>query len=375
MLVPGALVDGKYRIVRLLGEGGMGVVYEGENVRIARRVAIKVMHPAIARDRALVGRFEREAQAAAKIGSAHVADVLDLGDLPGGARYLVMEFLEGENLHTRLVRRRFLGPVDVSHIAIQLLEGLAMVHDAGIVHRDLKPPNVFLAKKGDAGDFVKILDFGICKMLTRASLSDGTGGGDLLGTLSYMSPEQFAHGSRKIDARADIYSVGVILYRCVTGNVPFRGTTLVEHARLMKEGKAQDVRELAPDVDAGFAQIVHRAIEKDPAKRFPSARALQSELVGWTNRANRIEHLLSDYLGTKLRSEPPKEAAVVPPRATQVKEEDVFDTDPDPVPTPTRIPRKKTRTQPMRNAPTLPTLTKPTIPTADDVKTTRPRKR
>jgi serine/threonine-protein kinase len=386
MLVPGALIDGKYRIVRLLGEGGMGAVYEGQNLRIERRVAIKVMHPSIARDRALVGRFEREAQAAAKIGSAHIADVLDLGDLPRGERYLVMELLEGENLHSRIARRKFLAPVDTAHIAVQLLEGLAKVHDAGIIHRDLKPPNVFLAKQGARGDFVKILDFGICKMLTRASLSDGASAGHLLGTLPYMSPEQLA--SRGVDARADIFSVGVILYRCVTGQVPFRGANLVEHARLLKEGKPADVRALAPGVDGAFAEIVHRAIHVNRDERFPDARELQSALVSWSNRAQHIEHLLSDFLGTKLASEPPPRPSQVPgpPKATFIEPApvsvkgmtlDAVLSAATPTPTiqesespeacaptvaPAHHPRTRERTHPMQSAPTIPGMRRPTIP-------------
>lgn len=381
MLVPGSLIDGKYRIVRLLGEGGMGAVYEGQNVRIERRVAIKVMHPSIARDRALVGRFEREAQAAAKIGSVHVADVLDLGDLPRGERYLVMEFLEGENLHTRLTRRKLLGPLDTAHIALQLLEGLAKVHDAGIIHRDLKPGNVFLAKQGAKGDFVKILDFGICKMLKRSSLSDGASEGLLLGTLPYMSLEQLA--SRSVDARADIFSVGVILYRCVTGRVPFKGANLIEHARLLKEGKPIDVRELSPDVDATFAKIIHRAIERDRHNRHADARELQSELVAWMNRVQHIEGLLSDYLGTKLASDPPPRASSLPepPKATFIEPAPlsskgttldailsatptptVNDASSEPTKAPARNPRKNARTQPMQNAPTIPGMRRPTVP-------------
>jgi serine/threonine-protein kinase len=183
----GDVIGGKYRVVRLIGEGGMGAVYEGQNLRIDRRVAIKVMHASMARDRELVARFEREAHAAAKIGSKHIVDVFDLGDLPGGDRFMVMEYLEGETLHARLKARQRLPPQEVVPMGVQLLEGLAKVHDADIIHRDLKPSNIFLAHVEGGREFVKILDFGVCKM-TREKGKGGdlsTGIGDLLGTLPY----------------------------------------------------------------------------------------------------------------------------------------------------------------------------------------------
>src|SRR5690349_12480299 len=164
MLSTGDIIEGKYRIVRLLGEGGMGAVYEGENTRIHRRVAIKVLHAAVAAKADVVQRFEREAQAAGRIGSDHIVEVLDLGNLPGGERFMVMEYLEGESLGDRLKRRQRLPPVEVAPVLIQLLEGLIAAHAAGIIHRDLKPDNVFLmANKGGQKDFVKVLDFGVSK--------------------------------------------------------------------------------------------------------------------------------------------------------------------------------------------------------------------
>src|SRR4051812_13892710 len=155
----GDTIEGKYRIVRLLGEGGMGSVYEGENERIHRRVAIKVLHATVAATGDAVPRFEREAQAAGRIGSEHIVEVLDLGSLSGGERFMVMEFLEGESLGDRLRRRERLAPREVVGVLHQLLEGLAAAHQAGIVHRDLKPDNVFLvSSRAGVRDFVKILD-------------------------------------------------------------------------------------------------------------------------------------------------------------------------------------------------------------------------
>ncbi|HZO16902.1 MAG TPA: serine/threonine-protein kinase, partial [Polyangiaceae bacterium] len=208
-LQPGEILDGKYRIVRLVGEGGMGAVYEGENTRIKRRVAIKVLHTAVAEKLDVVQRFEREAQAAGRIGSEHIVEVLDLGNLPSGERYMVMEFLEGEDLTARIKKKKRLPPQEVVPIMAQVLEGLAAAHDAGIIHRDLKPDNIFiLTRKAGRADFVKILDFGVSKFSALDSDMSMTRTGAVMGTPYYMSPEQAKGG--QIDGRSDLYSIGVV---------------------------------------------------------------------------------------------------------------------------------------------------------------------
>jgi serine/threonine-protein kinase len=192
-LSPGDIIDGKYRIVRLIGEGGMGAVYEGENVRIHRRVAIKVLHAGVAQNQDVVQRFEREAQAAGRIGSEHIVEVLDLGNLADGDRYMVMEFMDGDTLNQRIRQLGRLEPVHAQPIFHQVLEGLLAAHGAGIIHRDLKPDNVFLlrSRKGQA-DFIKLLDFGISKFssLSGESGFSMTRTGAVMGTPYYMSPEQ-----------------------------------------------------------------------------------------------------------------------------------------------------------------------------------------
>src|SRR5215813_5029493 len=145
-LSTGDVIDGKYRIVRLIGEGGMGAVYEGENIRIHRTVAIKVLHAGVAENQDAVQRFEREAQAAGRIGSEHIVEVLDLGNLPTGDRYMVMEFMDGDSLSDRIRARGRIAPAELYPIAFQLLEGLSAAHTAGIIHRDLKPDNVYLLR-------------------------------------------------------------------------------------------------------------------------------------------------------------------------------------------------------------------------------------
>src|SRR5450432_1989287 len=158
----GQLVDDKYRIVRMIGEGGMGAVFEGENVRINRKVAIKVLHAAFTGNSEVMQRFEREAQAAGRIGNDHILEVLDLGALPTGDRFMVMEFLDGEPLNGRIERLKQLSAAQAIPILLQALAGLAAAHQAGIIHRDLKPENIFVLKqKAGVVDYVKIIDFGI----------------------------------------------------------------------------------------------------------------------------------------------------------------------------------------------------------------------
>jgi serine/threonine protein kinase len=315
VLATGAIIDGKYRVVRLVGEGGMGAVYEGQNLRIDRRVAIKVMHASMTADRLLVQRFEREAQAASKIASSHVADVLDLGDLPDGDRYMVMEFLDGESLAARLKAKKRMTPVEIAPIAVQLLEGLAKVHEAGILHRDLKPANIFLARAEDGTDFVKILDFGICKM-TKGKGELSTGVGNLLGTVGYMCPEQLEHGPKSLDHRADLYTVGVVIYRAVTATLPYRAKNLVDLLHLMRQGRPAHVCELAPDVDPKFGAIVDKAIEWDPKARYPTANDLQKALLDWYSGLERIDRILGDFLEKPAAPPTVQRASVHPPRAT-----------------------------------------------------------
>ncbi len=274
---PGDVIDNKYRVIRLIGEGGMGAVYEGENTRISRRVAIKVLRTEAANRPELAARFEREARAAARIGSKYVCDVLDLGDLPNGDSYLVMEFLDGEDLASRLKA----GPMpdaEALTVAYQLTDGLATMHEAGIIHRDLKPANVFLSRGTHGRDTVKILDFGVSKFAAQQNESlHMTATGAVMGTPLYMSPEQ-ARGAKDIDARSDLYAVGVVLYKAVTGKLPFRGENFNEILFKIALEIPPAVLELAPDVDPAFAQIIERAMAKDPNERYQTARELNQAL-------------------------------------------------------------------------------------------------
>jgi serine/threonine-protein kinase len=284
MLNTGDIIDGKYRVVRLLGEGGMGAVYEGENTRIHRRVAIKVLHAAVAEQGEAVARFEREAQAAGRIGSEHIVEVLDLGTLANGDRYLVMEYLDGEGLGHRIKHRGRLSAQELCPIAFQLMEGLAAAHGAGIIHRDLKPDNVFLLRsRGGKADFVKLLDFGISKFsqLSGDSGFSMTRTGAVMGTPYYMAPEQ-AKGARELDHRVDIYATGVILYEALTGQVPFNADTFNELLFKIVLEAPRPLEQLEPAVDRGFAAIVTKAMAREPAHRFQSANEFQNALSMWS---------------------------------------------------------------------------------------------
>ncbi|MFO0670154.1 MAG: serine/threonine-protein kinase [Polyangiaceae bacterium] len=278
----GELIDKKYRIVRLLGEGGMGAVYEGENIRVHNRVAIKVLHANIATNQAAVDRFEREAQAAGRIGSEHICEVFDLGDLPSGARYMVMEYLDGESMSGRVTRLGRIPPVQLAQLMMQMLEGLGAAHRAGIIHRDLKPDNVFITKTKNGGDFVKLVDFGVSKFnqLSGDSAMSMTRTGAVIGTPYYMSPEQ-AKGSKDIDHRSDLYSAGVVMFECVTGQVPFLADTFNELMFKIVLEPVPGPETIVPDLDPAFANLVKKGMAREAKDRFQSADEFMQALAGW----------------------------------------------------------------------------------------------
>jgi serine/threonine-protein kinase len=218
----GQVLGEKYRLARLIGEGGMGAVYEAQHLVVKRRFAVKLLRPELAKNTEAIARFRREAEAAGALESEHVAAVTDFGEAPDGAPYIVMEYLVGESVAALLERE---GPLPVPRavsILLQVCRGLEVAHDAGIVHRDLKPDNLFVIKRTDGSDLVKILDFGIAKLQGGATGVQVTRTGSAPGTPHYMAPEQ-ARGEKAIDRRTDIYALGVILYELLSGERPHPG--------------------------------------------------------------------------------------------------------------------------------------------------------
>jgi eukaryotic-like serine/threonine-protein kinase len=288
MLQLGEILEGKYRILRLLGEGGMGSVFEGEAVRLRRRVAIKVLrHEAASEnDSEIAARFELEAQAAGRIGSRHIVDVLDLGRLPSGAHFMVMEYLDGESLRSRIASSAPMAPAALYPILMQLLEGVGAAHSAQVIHRDLKPDNVFLVKQADGRDFVKLLDFGISKF-HEADLAMGEGlgltrTGAMMGTPYYLAPEQ-ANGASQTDERTDLYALGVVLYECLTGSVPYSASGFNELLFRIVLEQPTPILQLAPGADPAFVALVERAMHKAPAERFQTASEMGRAFHAWAN--------------------------------------------------------------------------------------------
>src|SRR5215471_6314796 len=224
----GDILDGKYRVERVLGSGGMGVVIAAHHMGLDQKVAIKLLLPEVLDDPEAGARFEREARAAAKIKNEHIARVMDVGTLENGSPYMVMEHLEGEDLAERLRREGRLAIEHAVQLVLQTCEVLAEAHGLGIVHRDLKPANLFCLVGPDGDVSIKVLDFGISKVTgPNTSHTTITKTSTLMGSPTYMSPEQI-HSARRVDARTDIWSISVILYELLTGRLPFEGDSVPE---------------------------------------------------------------------------------------------------------------------------------------------------
>src|SRR5436190_18452423 len=263
----GTLFDGRYRVIRKLGAGGMANVYLAEDQELGRRVAIKILNERHANDDQFVERFRREAQNAAALAHPNIVSIYDRGEAEG-TYYIAMEYLEGGSLK-ELILSRGPAPVWVAvDYARQILSALRFAHRHGLVHRDIKPHNVLV----DAEGHVKVTDFGIA----RAGASQMTEEGSIIGTAQYLSPEQ-ARGTQ-VDQSSDLYSLGIVLYEMLTGSVPFTGDTPVEIAMKHLSAVPQRPSAMRPEIPHDLDMVVLRALAKDPADRYQSAEEMDSDL-------------------------------------------------------------------------------------------------
>ncbi|NOU32511.1 MAG: serine/threonine protein kinase, partial [Polyangiaceae bacterium] len=273
--IVGSTIDGRYVIQKVLGEGGMGVVYLARHALIDKLVALKALRSDLSSDKEITTRFLNEAQAASRIGSPHIVDISDFGVLPGGSAYFVMEYLRGESLADRQARLGVFSVRGTIHIGKQVAQALAAAHDAGIVHRDMKPDNVMLIDRGGDPDFVKVLDFGIAKVNSQATRL--TRAGSVFGTPQYMSPEQAA--GVPVDHRSDIYALGIMLYEMLKGGVPFTGDNvmnILSHHMFhppppLRDGSRSD---LPPELES----IVMKCLAKKASERYISMGELLADL-------------------------------------------------------------------------------------------------
>ncbi|HEY2744953.1 MAG TPA: protein kinase, partial [Polyangia bacterium] len=282
--IVGRLIAERYRVLSPLGRGGMGAVYRVEHVMLKKELALKFLHPELGRLDEVARRFEREAEAAARLDHPNIIAVTDFGRTPDGMLFLVMELLQGQSL-TEVIRPDGAGrplPVDRAlHIVRQILRALEHAHQSGIVHRDLKPDNVMLVSRDGDDDVVKLLDFGIAKMIAPADGEPGqalTQAGVVFGTPEYLSPEQ-AMGE-EADPRADLYSAGIVLYEMLTGTRPFDAPSKVAIVSMHLTQKAMPVTEAAPDVPKWLERVVERAMAKKRDERYANAGAFLGALDG-----------------------------------------------------------------------------------------------
>ncbi|HLT38179.1 MAG TPA: serine/threonine-protein kinase, partial [Enhygromyxa sp.] len=276
LALEGRMLDGRFRFMRKLGEGGMSTVWMAENVRVRKRVAIKLMHPEYARNPKTLVRFQNEATAAGRIGNPHICDILDFGESPLGP-YMVMEMLRGQSFAELLEDQGRIDPPLAVLIICEALKGLIAAHAAGIIHRDLKPENVFLHEPEPGRMLVKLMDFGISKFTEDAG-GGRTAANVVMGTPEYMSPEQAA-GAANVDARTDIWAMGVMLYRAISGTEPFHGKTMAALLLALSADQHAPLASFVPNLPPGLIEVVDRCLNKDPQYRFGSAAELYAALA------------------------------------------------------------------------------------------------
>ncbi len=284
-LRPGTIL-GRYEIRRLLGQGGMGCVYEAQHRDLKKRVAIKTLLPSLASNADAKERFLREGEAASRIRHPHVVDVTDLGS-EGSVIYLVMEYLEGEDLARLLARQGFLTPAQAADIMLPVAAAIATAHEQGVIHRDLKPENIFLSRSAYGAVHPKVLDFGISKVLGDSRARALTGTAATMGTMHYLPPEQL-RAAREADARSDQYGLGTILYECVTGQRAFEEDSFYLLLKKIAEGEFARPSMKRPGLPAHMEAIVLRAMSLDPLARFDSVKQFGAALLELSSESTRF---------------------------------------------------------------------------------------
>jgi serine/threonine-protein kinase len=272
----GTVLDGAYRVDGLLGKGGMGAVYTATHLRLGKRVAVKVMARELAENSEALLRFHREALVTSGLGHPHIVQVFDFSSMPTGEPFLVMEFLEGEDLDQRLRRDRRLSPSSTLRIIKQVASALAATHAKEIVHRDLKPANIYLLVAAEETDFVKVLDFGISKV--RAATTKLTRAESVMGTPDYMSPEQALGAIDEIDARTDQWALACITWECLSGSAPFVGENVPSLLFQVVHEQPQPLTPKVPGLSPAIEDVLRRALSKKKTDRFPSVSAFAAAL-------------------------------------------------------------------------------------------------
>lgn len=317
---PGELIAGKYRVERTIGQGGMGVVLAARHLGLDEMVAVKLIRAERVGASDALARFEREARAVARLKSEHVARVFDVDRLPEGDPYMVMELIDGADLHAIVKERGALPPHEAAELIMQACEGLAEAHALGMVHRDLKLKNLFLTQRRDGRPLVKVIDFGVVKILNGTSDDSATrinheevttpnvgvdeaqltGTSMLVGSVHYMAPEQI-RASNNVDSRADVWSLGVCLFALLTNQLPFDGKSLIEICAAIQARPVPDVRTHVPSIPPELAAIVTRALEKDVRRRYADVGELALALTPFSRdhaAVARIATILESATGT-----------------------------------------------------------------------------
>ncbi len=278
-LAPGEIVAGKYKVESVLGMGGVGIVLAARHIQLGDRVAIKVLRPEVLDNKEIVARFQTEARASSHLKSTYVTSVFDVGTLDSGLPYIVMEYLEGSNLDEVIQQRGALPIREVSELALEVCEGLAIAHSRGVIHRDLKPENIFIVRR-DGMQHAKLIDFGVSKVALT-----GMAGPDvhvvktvnLVGTPLYMSPEQVR--GKVADHRVDIWALGLTIYELLTGRSAFEPTTLTEVCAAILEEHPPTIRSLRPECPEGLEAVVNRCLRKNPDERYQNVADLAFDLM------------------------------------------------------------------------------------------------